>query len=364
MKATKLLHDLGQSLWLDNITRDLLQSGTLAALHRRALGDRAHVESDDLRPRHHKSSTAYDAAIREKLARGQVGRGAVLRAGARGPHPGRRSVPADLGPHRRRRRVGVARGVAAPRLRHARARSPRRRICSPGRDGRTSSSRSPAPRRACPPSRRRSSPACRSTSRSSSRATTTWLPPRRSCAASSGGSRPGSSPRSDRLHRCSSAAGTRAVASKVPEPLTNQLGIAIAKRTYKAYRALLGSPRWQRIYNAGARPQRLLWASTGTKDPKRLRHPVHQGARRAVHREHHARGHAEGARRSRRARRRSLPTDGGDCEEVLARFAKAGIDVDALGVQLQEEGAKAFVKSWNELLAGIESKSAAIKKAG
>ena len=59
-----------------------------------------------------------------------------------------------------------------------------------------------------------------------------------------------------------------AIEGKVPEALKNRLGIAIAQRTYRAYRALLGSPRWQRAYNAGARPQRLLWASTGTKDPK------------------------------------------------------------------------------------------------
>ena len=112
-----------------------------------------------------------------------------------------------------------------------------------------------------------------------------------------------------------------AVAGKVPDALRNQLGIAIAKRTYKAYRELLGSPRWQRVFNAGARPQRLLWASTGTKDPEGVRHPLHQGARRAVHREHDAGGHAEGARRPRRDRRRLLPADGGDCEEVLAQFA-------------------------------------------
>src|SRR5439155_20866190 len=59
-----------------------------------------------------------------------------------------------------------------------------------------------------------------------------------------------------------------AVVKKVPESLRDQLGIAVAKRTYKAYRQLLASSRWQRVYNAGARPQRLLWASTGTKDPK------------------------------------------------------------------------------------------------
>jgi transaldolase len=120
-----------------------------------------------------------------------------------------------------------------------------------------------------------------------------------------------------------------AVAAKSPEALRNQLGIAIAKRAYKACRALLGSPRWQRAYNAGARPQRLLWASTGTKDPqasdslyvKALAAPftvntMPEGTLKALA-DHGQLGE-------------SLPADGGDCQEVLARFAKAGIDVDAL----------------------------------
>ena len=153
-----------------------------------------------------------------------------------------------------------------------------------------------------------------------------------------------------------------AVAGKVPEALRNQLGIAIAKRTYKAARALLSSPRWQRVYNLGARPQRLLWASTGTKDPsasdilyvKALAAPftvntMPEGTLKALA------DHGELST--------ILPADGGDCEDVLAQFAKAGVDVVALATQLQDEGAKSFVKSWNELLAVIASKSAAVKKA-
>ena len=152
-----------------------------------------------------------------------------------------------------------------------------------------------------------------------------------------------------------------AVTGKVPESLRDQLGIAIAKRTYKAYRALLASPRWQRVFNVGARPQRLLWASTGTKDPKAsdvlyikaLAAPftvntMPESTLKALA------DHGElGA---------ILPADGGDCEEVLAQFAKAGIDVDALAAQLQDEGAKSFVKSWNELMEVIASKSAALRR--
>ena len=153
-----------------------------------------------------------------------------------------------------------------------------------------------------------------------------------------------------------------AVMDKVPHALRGQLGIAIAKRTYKAYRALLDSPRWQRVYNAGARPQRLLWASTGTKDPeasdvlyvKALAAPftintMPEQTLKALA-DHGELGDI-------------LPADGGDCEDVLAEFAKAGIDIDALASRLQEEGAASFVKSWDELMAVIVSKSAALEKA-
>jgi transaldolase len=153
-----------------------------------------------------------------------------------------------------------------------------------------------------------------------------------------------------------------AVTGKVPESLREQLGIAIAKRAYKAYRTLLDSPRWQRALNAGMRPQRLLWASTGTKDPKAsdtlyikaLAAPftvntMPEPTLKALA------DHGEiGA---------IMPADGGDCEEVLAQFGKAGINIDALAAQLQDEGAKSFVQSWNELMAVIAAKSAALKRA-
>jgi transaldolase len=153
-----------------------------------------------------------------------------------------------------------------------------------------------------------------------------------------------------------------AVSGKVPAELTNRLGIAIAQRAYKAYLELLASPRFQRVANAGARAQRLLWASTGTKDPKAsdilyvkaLAAPftvdtMPEGTLKAFA-DH---GEVDG----------TMAPDGGDCEEVLVRFAKAGIDVDALAAQLQEEGAASFVKSWNDLMACLESKRVAIRKA-
>src|SRR6188508_1669013 len=123
----------------------------------------------------------------------------------------------------------------------------------------------------------------------------------------------------------------------------------LAKRPYTAYRELLGSPRWQRIYNAGARPQRLLWASTGTKDPKAsdvlyvkaLAAPftvntMPEATLRALA-DHGELGSI-------------MSADGGNFEAVLSQFGKAGIDIGALGTQLQTEGAKSFVKSWSELM--------------
>ena len=153
-----------------------------------------------------------------------------------------------------------------------------------------------------------------------------------------------------------------ATAGKIPAELTNRLGIAVAQRCYKAYLELLTSPRFLRTANAGARPQRLLWASTGTKDPKApdifyvkaLAAPftvntMPEGTLKAFAR------HGEiGA---------TLPPDGGDCEQVLAAFVKAGIDIDALANRLQDGGAASFTKSWNDLMARIESKSAVVRKA-
>lgn len=153
-----------------------------------------------------------------------------------------------------------------------------------------------------------------------------------------------------------------AVAGKVPAELANRLGVAIGQRTYKAYREMLASSRFQRAANAGARAQRLLWASTGTKDPKAsdilyvkaLASPftvntMPEGTLKAFA------DHGEVAG--------EMAPDGGDCETVLASFGKAGIDVGALAKRLQDEGAASFVKSWNDLMGAIESKSTAMRKA-
>jgi transaldolase len=153
----------------------------------------------------------------------------------------------------------------------------------------------------------------------------------------------------------------KAVTDKVPAELRNTLGIAVGQRTYRAYRQLLGSDRWKRLAAAGALPQRLLWASTSTKDPAApdtlyvaaLAAPdtidtIPEKTLRAFA-DH---GELHGA----------MSESGGECEGQLKKFADAGIDVDAVASQLQREGAASFVKSWSELMQRIDDKVAAVGK--
>jgi transaldolase len=145
-----------------------------------------------------------------------------------------------------------------------------------------------------------------------------------------------------------------AVSDEVPEELRNRLGIAIGGRTYRAYRELLDSPRMQRLMNEGARPQRLLWASTGTKDPEAsdtlyieafaspLTVNTMPEPTLLAFADHGEVGDL-------------VPVDGGNAEQVLAEFAEAGIDVAALAARLQEEGKESFASSWADLLKSIAS---------
>jgi len=361
MKATQLLHDLGQSLWLDNITRDLLTSGTL-----RRYIDELSVTGLTSNPTifDHaiKHSTAYDAAIRSKLAEGKSEEALFFELALEDL-----TQAADLFRPIHNKTNGVdgwvslevspllaydtVKTLAAAKALHARAGRPNLFIKIPGtKEG------LPAIEEAIfggVPinvtllfSREQYMAAADAFLRGIERRIAAGLQPDVGSVASLFISR-----------------WDAAVATKVPDALKNQLGIAMAKRTYKAYRTLLGSPRWQRVYNAGARPQRLLWASTGTKDPqasdilyvKALAAPftvntMPEGTLKALA-DHGELGEI-------------LPAGGGNCEEMLAQFAKAGIDIDALAARLQEEGAKSFVKSWNELMAVIASKSATLAAAG
>jgi transaldolase len=148
-----------------------------------------------------------------------------------------------------------------------------------------------------------------------------------------------------------------AVADEVPAELRNRLGVAVGKRTYRAYRELLDSDRWQGLANEGVRPQRLLFASTGTKDPEAsdtlyieaLAAPdtintMPEKTLLAVA-DHGEIGEV-------------IPADGGDASKTMAEFAEAGVDTDELAARLQEEGKKAFSDSWRDLLETIKSESA------
>jgi transaldolase len=140
-----------------------------------------------------------------------------------------------------------------------------------------------------------------------------------------------------------------AVADQVPDELRNRLGIAVGKTSYRAYRELVHSDRWFRLANEGARTQRLLWASTGTKDPdasdvlyiEGLTSPFTVSTMPektlAAFADHGEVGEL-------------LSPDGDDADEILAAFNEAGIDTDALAVKLQRDGAEAFSKSWRDML--------------
>jgi transaldolase len=359
MKATQLVHDLGQSLWLDNITRDLLNSGTLKR-YVTELSVTGLTSNPTIFDHAIKNSSAYDAAIREKLSEGKTDEALffelaledITRAAAQfQPIHGQTEgvdgwVSLEVSPLLAH---DTASTLTAAKDLHARAARPNLFIKIPGtKEG------LPAIEEAIFAgipvnvtllfSREQYLAAAEAFLRGVERRIAAGLKPAVGSVASVFVSRWDS-----------------AVMDKVPDSLRDQLGIAIAKRTYKAYRSLLDSPRWQRVFNAGARPQRLLWASTGTKDPKAsdvlyikaLAAPLTvntmpEGTLKALA-DHGELGSI-------------LPADGGDCEEVLAQFAKAGIDVDGLAAQLQDEGAKSFVKSWNELMDVIAFKSNALKK--
>ena len=361
MKATQLLYDLGQSIWLDNITRDLLDTGTLET-YIKELSVTGLTSNPTIFDHAIKNSTAYNNAIHEDLKRGKSGEALFFDLALEDL-----TRAADLFRPIHDRTDGVdgwvslevspllaydtASTLAAAKELHARAGRSNLLIKIPGtKEG------LPAIEEAIFAgipinvtllfSREQYVAAAEAFLRGIERRIEAGLEPTVGSVASVFVSR-----------------WDAAVASKVPEALRNQLGIAIAKRTYKACRTLLSSPRWQRVYNLGARPQRLLWASTGTKDPqasdilyiKALAAPftvntMPEATLKALA-EHTDLGPI-------------LPADGGDCEQVLGQFAKAGIDVDALAAQLQDEGAKSFVKSWTDLLTVIKSKETDLKSKG
>ncbi len=359
MKATQLFHDLGQSIWLDNITRDLLDNGVL-----KRYIDELSVTGLTSNPTifNHaiKNSAAYDAAIREKLSDDKASEKLffelaledLTRAAAlfRPIHDQTDGVDGwvslEVSPLLA---YDTASTLAAAKDLHRQAGQPNLFIKIPGT--------------------KEGLPAIEEATFAGVPVNVTLLFSREQYLAAAeaflrGVERrieAGLNPVVGSVASVFISRWDTAVKDKVPESLRNQLGVAIGKRIYKAYRELLNSERWQRAFNFGARPQRLLWASTGTKDPnasdvlyvKALAAPftvntMPEGTLKAVA-DHGEVGPV-------------MKADGGDGEQVLEQFAKAGIDVDALATQLQEEGAKSFVQSWNELMEVISSKSTALKE--
>lgn len=360
MKATQALHNLGQSIWLDNITRDLLDSGTL----KRYIDEwsvTGLTSNPTIFDHAIKNSTAYDAVIREKLRHGKSGETLFFElaledikraAGLFQPVHDRTNgvdgwVSLEVSPLLA---YDTARTLAAAKDLHTRAALPNLFIKIPGT--------------------KEGLPAIEEAIFAGVPVNVTLLFSREQYLAASEAVLRGMERRIEGglnpfVGSVASMFISRwdvAVTGKVPDSLRDKLGIAIGRRTYKAYREQLNSARWQRVMNFGGQPQRLLWASTGTKDPtasdilyvKALAAPftvdtMPDGTLKALA------DHGEA--------QTILPADGGDAENVLTEFAHAGIDIDVIGAQLQEEGAKSFDKSWNDLMAVIESKSAALKMA-
>ena len=360
MKPTEMLYQQGQSLWLDNITRDLLQSGTLER-YIDELSVTGLTSNPTILDHAIKNSRAYDGPIRNKAAGGISGEGLLFELALEDL-----TEAADLFRPIWDRTHGVdgwvslevspllahdaVRTLAAAKELHARTWRCNVLIKIPGtKEG------LPAIEEAIFAgipvnvtllfSEQQYRAAAEAFLRGVERRIEAGLDPDVGSVASVF------------VSRWDSAAN-----GQVPGELRNQLGIAMAKQTYGTYCSLLASPRWQRVFNAGARPQRLLWASTGTKDAsapdvlyvQALAAPLTvntmpEGTLQAFA-DHGSAG-------------RILTPDGGDSAEVLSRFAAAGIDVAALAARLQDEGAKSFVASWRELTDVIAARSAALPRA-
>ncbi len=359
MNATKSLHDKGQSLWLDNITREILDNGTL-----KRYIDEWSVTGLTSNPTifYHaiKNSGAYDASIAEKARNGQSGEdlffGLALEDLTRAADLFRPTyektngvdgwVSLEVSPLLA---YDTARSIAVAKELSERANRSNLLIKIPGTP--------------------EGLPAIEEAIFSGVPVNVTLLFSREQYLAAAeaflrGVERRIAAGLNPLVNSVASLFISRwdvAVADKVPEKMRNRLGIAIAQRTYKAVVDLYGSDRWRRICNFGARPQRVLWASTGTKDPKAPELLYIE----ALASPYTVNTMPEGTLKALAAHSELtglMAADGGDCEAVLAEFGKAGIDIDALGARLQEEGAKSFVTSWNELMGVIESKTASLGK--
>jgi transaldolase len=356
-RTTQKLHEIGQSLWLDNITRGLLASGTLQR-YIQELSITGLTSNPTIFDHAVKNGRDYDDAISQKLKEGKSGEALFfelaiedLRQAADLFLPIHEQtdgvdgwVSLEVSPLLARNTAGT---LAAAKALHARAERPNLFIKIPG-----TSQGLPAIEEAIFAgvpvnvtllfSGEQYVAAAEAYLRGIDRRIVAGLNPDVGSVASLFVSR-----------------WDVAVADKAPEALRNQLGIAIARDAYVRYRTLLESPRWQRILNEGARPQRLLWASTGTKDPNASDILYVQ-----------ALALPSTVNTMPEATLKALATheDFGEAlpsnpDETLAEFAKAGIEKDAVAAQLLEEGVASFAKSWNDLLDCIASKSQVLKAA-
>ena len=361
IKPTRQLHDVGQSLWLDNITRGLLTSGTLRGyideLSVTGLTSNPSIFDHAIR-----NSNFYDDAIRQKVKEGKSGEGLFFELALEDL-----TQAADLFRPVHDRTNGTdgwvsmevsplfahdtAHTIAEATQLYARAGRPNLFIKIPGTQ--------------------EGLPAIEEAIFAGVPVNVTLLFSREQYLAAAdayfrGVERrilAGLNPAVWSVGSVFISRWDKATMGKVAKDLQNHLGIAVAQRTYKAYRQLLDSERWQRLANAGARPQRLLWASTGTKDPsasdvlyiRALAAPFTintiPDATLLAFADHGKLGEL-------------MPVDGGNAEKMIAKFGKAGIDHDQLAADLQREGAASFVKSWDELLGSIASKNVTLKAAG
>ena len=360
MKATQLLHNEGQSLWLDNITRDLLDSGTLQQ-YIDELSITGLTSNPTIFDHAMKNSSTYDSAITRKVKQGISGEALFFDLAIEDL-----TRAADLFRPIYEKTNGVdgwvslevspvlaydtASTLAAAKELFARAHRPNLFIKIPGT--------------------KQGLPAIEEAIFAGIPINVTLLFSREQYQAAAeaflrGIERrieAGLNPRVDSVASVFVSRWDAAVAGKVPETLRNQLGIAVAKRTYEAASTLLSSARWQRIYNLGGHPQRLLWASTGTKDPK-ASDILYVKALAAPFTVNTMPEATLKALATHTDLGELLPIDGGNGEEVLGQFARAGVDIDALAVQLQSEGAESFVQSWNDLMQVISSKTASLDRA-
>ena len=360
MKATALLHELGQSIWLDNITRDLLDNGTLKS-YIEDLSVTGLTSNPTIFDQAIKKSSSYDQSIREKLAKGQSGEELFFTVALEDL-----TRAADLFRPVWEQTNGIdgfvslevspllaydtKSTVAAAKDLHKRAGRPNLFIKIPGTDA--------------------GLPAIEECIFSGVPINITLLFDREQYVAAADAYMRGIERRiaaglNPKVASVASVFISRwdvAVAEKVPAELKNELGIAIAGRVYKAYHDLLRSPRWLRAFNFGAIPQRLLWASTGTKDPSASETLYVQAFASPFTVDTMPENTLKALAKEEKISP-AMKDDGVDAENLLKQFAGAGIDVIALAAQLQSDGAKAFVKSWNELMGVISSKSAVLEAA-